>query len=244
MNPAARISVDLAPAPADNPFRVPDLIAKELVRALEDEIIFGDLVPGARLVEEEVVRRYSVSRSPVREALRVLEQDGLVVRELRRGVRVSPVSLSDLDEVYSCRLPLEALAAELAAQNRSEEALAAIQAALESMRAAFDNKDLKGFFVRNVGLSEAIYQAAGSKTLRRLLGTIGKQALRYRYLAYQHAPELMQASVEANSEIVHAIARRRPRHARTLTEDVIQRSWERVRGIIASLTGSANEVGT
>jgi len=219
-------------------FHVPNIIAKELVRALEDEIIFGELPPGVRIVEEELVARFKVSRSPVREALRVLEQDGLVTRELRRGVRVSGVSLADLDEVYSCRIPLEGLAAELAARNRSEDSLTAIRAEFANMRKAFNAGTLKDFFRCNVDLSEAIYHAGGSRTLKRLLGTISSQALRYRYMAYRHAPEMKQVSVEANNEIIKAIAHQRPRDARRLTDAVIQRSWKRVRDIVAQL---ANE---
>jgi DNA-binding GntR family transcriptional regulator len=222
-------------------FHVPTIIAKELVRALEDEIIFGELAPGVRIVEEELVARFKVSRSPVRESLRVLEQDGLVTRELRRGVRVSGVSLVDLDEVYSCRIPLEGLAAELAAKNRSEASLAAIRAAFANMRKAFTADTLKDFFRSNVSLSEAIYQAGGSRTLKRLLGTISSQALRYRYMAYRHAPEMKQVSVEANSEIIKAIALQRPRDARRLTDEVIQRSWKRVRDIVAQLAEEARE---
>jgi DNA-binding GntR family transcriptional regulator len=222
-------------------FRVPDLIANELVRVLEDEIVFGDVAAGSRLVEENVVRRCEVSRSPVREAFRILEQEGLVVRELRRGVRVSTVSVADLDEVYACRLPLEALAAELTAQNRTADGLKAIAAELDGLRAAYDRGDLRGFFRQNVRLSEQIYLAAGSATLKRLLGNIGKQALRYRYIAYRDAPELMGVSIEANSEILDAIARKRWRHARLLTEDVIQRSWTRVREIIAAMHASGTD---
>ena len=80
-------------------FRVPAVIATELARHLEDQIVYGDLAPGARLIEEDLVRKHDVSRSPVRESFRLLEQDGLVTRESRRGVHVSPISRADLDEV-------------------------------------------------------------------------------------------------------------------------------------------------
>src|SRR5262249_46166568 len=152
---------------------------------------------------------------------------------LRRGVRVNAISLADLDDVYRCRVPLEGLAADLSAQNRTAEDLVGIGAELDNLRAFHARGDLRGFFRQNVSLSERIYASARSATLQRLLCNIGKQALRYRYLAYRHAPDLMRVSVEANGEILEAIARQRPRHARTLTEDVIQRSWSRVREIIA-----------
>ena len=75
-------------------FRVPDIIAKDLARHIEEQIIFGELAPNTRLVEEEIVQRYNVSRSPVREVLRTLEQEGLAIRESRRGVWVGTYAAS------------------------------------------------------------------------------------------------------------------------------------------------------
>lgn len=220
-------------------FQAPEVIAKELARYLEEQIIFGTLPPRTRLVEEDIVRQYKVSRSPVREALRMLEQEGLATRESRRGVRVSPVSVTDLDEVYACRLVLEGLAAETAAKNQTEEAVAAINARLKDLDDALQRQDMPAFFRQNVRLSQAIYAASGSATLKRLLSSIGKQALRYRYIAYSRAPEMMQVSVTANRDIAEAIAQGRTRHARVLTEDIIQRSWQVIRGLIAADDGAS-----
>jgi DNA-binding GntR family transcriptional regulator len=70
----------------------------QLEQALESAIVFGEMVPGTRVIEEEIAERYRVSRSPVREALRRLESDGLLVRDERRGMRITPMSRRDLDE--------------------------------------------------------------------------------------------------------------------------------------------------
>lgn len=214
-------------------FRVPDIIAKDLAHHLEDQIIFGDLPPGTRLVEEEIVQRYAVSRSPVREALRALEQEGLAVRESRRGVWVSPLALEDLEEVYMCRILLEGLAAELAAQNRTEEDLARIRATFATLEQQRETNDMREFFRTNLRLSGTIHSAANNKTLKRLLGSVGKQSLRYRYLAYSQSPEMMSASVEGNRDIITAIERGNARHARLLMEDLIQRSWTVIRRLFA-----------
>ncbi|MCC6203580.1 MAG: GntR family transcriptional regulator [Hyphomicrobiales bacterium] len=210
-------------------FRVPDIIAKDLARHIEDQIIFGDLQPNTRLVEEEIVQRYNVSRSPVREALRALEQEGLAIRESRRGVWVSPLALEDLEEVYTCRIVLEGLATELAAQNHSERDLEAIKSTFATLETTRNANDMREFFRTNLALSGRIHSAANNKTLKRLLGSVGKQSLRYRYLAYSHAPEMMSASVEGNREIIAAIEKRNARHARILMEDLIQRSWTVIR---------------
>lgn len=221
-------------------FRVPDIIAKDLARHIEDQIIFGELAPNTRLVEEEIVQRYNVSRSPVREALRALEQEGLAVRELRRGVWVSSLGLEDLQEVYNCRIVMEGLATELAAQHRSEDDIGAIEAAYTALAKTKDSDDMKQFFRANLVLSNSIHSAAHNKTLKRLLGSIGKQSLRYRYLAYSHAPEMMTASVEGNREIIAAIEKKNARHARILMEDLIQRSWTVIRQLFTDQEKGGN----
>ena len=214
-------------------FRIPDVLAKELARSLHDQILYGDIAPGTRLIEEDIVRRYNVSRSPVREAFRLLEQDGLLVRDRRRGVRVGALSLTDLDEIYACRIPLEGLAAEEAARHRTDAHLPALEAAMTRLQETFGDGNVRAYFEQNVRLSDQILLASGNATLHRLIGTIGKQALRYRFLAYTRTPNMMQLSVEANREIIDAIVHQRGRTARVLTEELIQHSWRGIRTTFA-----------
>ncbi|MEZ5775221.1 MAG: GntR family transcriptional regulator [Hyphomicrobiaceae bacterium] len=238
---AARKSLS-APVEAEgNPFRIPDVIAKELTRHLEDQIIFGELAPGARLLEEEIVQRFSVSRSPVREALHSLEREGLAVRRSRRGVWVSEIGLDDLDEVYTCRIVLEGLATELAAENRRTEDIAEIRAVLAHMTAIHKTADTREFFRANLRLSVAIHSAAHNDTLKRLLATIGKQAHRYRYLAYSRAREMMVASIEGHREVLGAIEAGKGRMARQCMEAMIERSWTAIRGHLAEEAKAAGE---
>jgi GntR family transcriptional regulator, rspAB operon transcriptional repressor len=203
-----------------------------LAEALESAIVFGELPPGGRIIEEEVAARYDVSRSPVRDALRRLEADGLVVRTDHRGARVTPISRPDLDDVYLCRIELEGLAAQQAAkrwQSPSEDVFAQ---GLAAMRAAFKANDVRKYFIANVAFTDAVHRASGNATLQRLLKSIGKQALRYRYLAYRSAPKLMRMSVEGNREIVDLILARRGAQARRITGQLIERSWRAIRDTI------------
>lgn len=80
------------------------------VRRLRSEILSGTLVPGERLVEEHLTRRFGISRAPLREALRLLGQQGLVEHLPRRGVRVAELSARDVDELFSLREVLERFA--------------------------------------------------------------------------------------------------------------------------------------
>lgn len=217
---------------AITPLRLPDVLGQELVRALEEEIVSGRLPPEMRLVEEEVAQRYGISRSPVREALRRLEQDGLVLREARRGFRVAPISRADLDEVYSCRVALEGLAAEQAAQSRAEAHIAALRAAFGAMDRAHEAGDVTAYFRSNLAFTDATHDAAGNATLRRLLAGIGKQAQRYRFLAYAAVPALIDQSLIGCRYILAAIVKRDAARAREITEELIRRSWKTVGPVV------------
>jgi len=207
---------------------MPELLAE----ALESAIVFGEMASGARIIEEEIAERYEVSRSPVRDALRRLEADGLVVRIDHRGARVTSVSRTDLDEVYLCRIELESLAAEQASKHWRPPADESFARQLKAMRAALDANDIRTYFVANVAFTDAVHRASGNATLERLLKSIGKQALRYRYLAYCSAPTLMDMSIEGNREILDLILARKGAKARRITGELIKRSWQTIREII------------
>ena len=111
---------------------VVDLVAGEL-RAL---ILRGELRPGERLIEERLTERFGISRPPLREALRLLEHEGLVQRQPRRGAIVTPLSAGDVREIYSLRWALERLALELAVPIDDPRRLAPLREALAAMRVA------------------------------------------------------------------------------------------------------------
>jgi GntR family transcriptional regulator, rspAB operon transcriptional repressor len=215
----------------DPPLRtrvMPQLLAE----ALESAIVFGELAPGGRIIEEEIAARYDVSRSPVRDALRRLETDGLVVRMDHRGARVSPISRLDLDEVYLCRIELEGLAAQQAAKRWQAPADRGFSDQLTAMRRAFNANNVKGYFLANVAFTDAVHRASGNATLQRLLKSISKQALRYRYLAYRTEPKLMRMSIEGNRDIAELILARKGARARRITAQLIEDSWRAIRNVI------------
>lgn len=204
----------------------------QLVQALESAIVFGELQAGTHVVEEEVAERYRVSRSPVREALRRLERDGMLVRDERRGVRVAPISRRDLDEIYMCRIPLEGLAAAQAAAMHHSEVIPRLNLCLTDLERCFNSGDIKGYFIANVAFTDLVHSAAANATLAGLLEGIGKRALRYRYFAYSTAPDLVSASVEGSREIVDMISDRNQSGAKRVTEKLIERSWKTIRNLI------------
>lgn len=205
------------------------LAPKRLADALRSEIIFLELEPDSRIVEEDIAERFGISRSPVREALRLLEVDGLLVREERRGARVSSISRRDLDQVYLCRIPLEGLAASEAAKQWTVSSMARLMDGIKELERAFATKEIRTYFEANVAFSDDVYAATDNVTLRRLLMGIGKQSLRYRYLAYSKFPDLISSSVEGNRELLDFISRRDSAGAQRLTERLIEQSWMTIR---------------
>lgn len=218
--------------------RLSRVIPEELAEILQGEIIHGRLTPETRLTEEEIALRYGVSRSPVREALRILEAEGLVVRAARRGIWVSPLSLGDLDEIYACRISLEGLAAEQAARSADLRLKERLLQLLPAMRAAADRQDVEGFFDRDVEGSEIIYRLAANTTLNRLLRGLNKQALRYRYFAYSKRESTVSLSMEGTDRILKAIASGQAAEARQMTEKLIEGIWREMRPVLQESFGS------
>jgi DNA-binding GntR family transcriptional regulator len=212
-------------------------IPEALAEQLEEEIIAGRLKSEERLTEEMVAERYGVSRSPVREALRLLERDGLVIREARRGIWVAPMSQKDFDEVYTCRIPLEGLVARQAAESTNEafkQELRSVQRDLEETQAS---GNVGNFFTADVRGSFMIYQLADNRTLRRLLQGLEKQALRYRFHAYEQNPDMIKLSLDDTTRIFDAIIACDGAAAQSVTENLISKIWQNMRDEVGRFFG-------
>jgi DNA-binding GntR family transcriptional regulator len=201
--------------------KLPNVLGFELVSAIEQQIIYLDLEPGAHLIEQEVCNAFGVSRSPVREAFRQLEAGGLVVRYQRRGVRVTPMTETDFNNIQECRAPLEAIAAAEAAQNAASDDIAEMQLSIDMMRKAQLENNVRNFFGHNIHFFEVMHRAAKNDVLLRILSVIEKQASRYRYLAHIKNNAMMPFVFKGDSEIFQAISSRKPGLARSATLSVM-----------------------
>jgi DNA-binding GntR family transcriptional regulator len=151
-------------------------------RILRLEIGGLDLAPGERLRLEEVAGRLDVSLTPVRHALRRLESEGLVVSLPRRGSRVAPLSLEELEEIQALRLGLETFLARAGAERCTDSALSEMEAARDEMERAFRAGDLDAYLGSFWSLRDACYACAGRP---RLLRALEDQRIRVeRYILY------------------------------------------------------------
>lgn len=136
---------------------------------LRTSIVSGDLAPGQRIVEADLAKQLEVSKSPVREAILQLKQDGLVIDAPKgRGVVVAPLKANDVREIYAIREALEALAVRTIAANPTPERLAPLQAILTRMSEALATGNHQQQFELDVEFHGALCTAAGNRRLHDL----------------------------------------------------------------------------
>ncbi len=176
-------------------------LAEYIVEDLEQKVISGVLAPGQRIIEEGLCSVYGVSRSPVREALRILENQGFVVREPRRGISVATITPAEAEHIYRIRACLEGLATELAVRNKTPELLGKLKGLHEQMLRAAEKKNIKVYQSLNQQFHELIVNASGSPRLIHLIRSFDKQTMRYR-LAVTHAPGWMVKSAQLHAAII------------------------------------------
>lgn len=215
-------------------FAQPQSLGMEIMLRLEAEIILLRREPGSRIGEEEVSARYGVSRSPVREALRALESAGLVERSPRRGGIVAPLSLENLDAICACRVPLEGLASASVAAAADAQTLRALQEALARMETAHQCHDAEAAFWANAAITDILHDRCGNPVLRRLLDSVNKQALRYRYYVYRESENFVAAALADNVELLEAIRHADADAARAVTERLVRKSWDLTRAHLAA----------
>ena len=165
---------------------------------LRQAILKGELKPGERLLEIALAERLGVSRTPVREAMRKLEQEGLVVMIPRRGAQVASITEKDLNDVLEVRIALENVAIEKACKLITEEELGRLWVAAKE----FEKTKAEGNLVRlaeaDVAFHEIIYQASDNKRLNQVLNNLREQMYRYRveYLKEEQTRNLLVSEHE------------------------------------------------
>jgi DNA-binding GntR family transcriptional regulator len=146
--------------------QVPHKSLREAARsAIRQAILRGDLKPGQRLVESDIAEQMGISRAPVREALRQLETEGLVVSEPHRGAFVAELSAADMWEIYTLRAAIERLAVRIVTEKASAETLAQLQQAVAKMDQAAREGDLVRLAALDMSFHEMLCRTSGHSRL-------------------------------------------------------------------------------
>ena len=178
-----------------------------LVANIRELIIEGDLEPGAKVPERVLCERYSVSRTPLREALKTLASEGLLELLPHRGAWVARLTAEDVDQMFPIMGALEALSGELACQNLTEEQFAEIQALHYQMVLHYTRRQLKLYFQVNQEIHEKILSASANPLLLQMYQTLAGRIRRARYVANMSDERWTQA-VKEHEEILNALSKR------------------------------------
>jgi DNA-binding GntR family transcriptional regulator len=150
--------------------------AEAVYRETRWRILTGALPPGTPVNQAELAAEFQMSPTPVREALRRLESEGLVVFVAHTMVTVSPLDLKELDDLYAIRVDLDSLAGRLAATNRTKQDMAKLTDLLDPL----STTEPRDRFERNRAFHRGVYAASGNQQLTRLLDQLWDRTERYR----------------------------------------------------------------
>ena len=152
---------------------------------LRQAILTGELKPGERLMEIHLADQLGVSRTPIREAIRKLELEGLVTMIPRRGAEVAQITEKSMNDVLEVRRAVDALCVELACERITKEELQrlseACDAFAEEAKKSEKEKDVKILAQKDVALHDIIVQATGNQRLIQLVNNLSEQMYRYRF---------------------------------------------------------------
>jgi DNA-binding GntR family transcriptional regulator len=206
------------------PWNGPDVVplrqksTDRVYSALRQKVIDSELSPGSQILEQELAMMLGVSRTPLREALVRLENEGLLEIIPRHGVRIIPMSVADMKEIYQVLVSLEsAAAAALASQPPSDAALDVLDTIYDRMDALLKAGDITGWALEDERFHLKIVELAGNRRLREIVSNCWDQAHRARMftLRLQTHPQPAQ-SMKEHRQIITALRKRDAARAESL----------------------------
>lgn len=180
-----------------------DVVFNTLRRA----ILTGQLKPGERLMEVHLAGKLGVSRTPIREAIRKLELEGLVTMIPRRGAEVAQITEKSLNDVLEVRRALDMLSSELACERISEEETGMLKQASLNFEQAVESGDATEIAAADVAFHDIIVKAAGNLRLLQLVNNLSEQMYRYRFVYIKEENERQNLIAEHKEILAGIIAR-------------------------------------
>ena len=194
---------------------------------LREAILRGELKPGERLMEIQLANKLGVSRTPIREAIRKLELEGLVLMIPRKGAEVAQITEKSLRDVLEVRRALENLAVQLACLRMSPQTLADLKAAARAFEEILGGEDVTAVAEADVAFHDVIYMATDNQRLISLLNNLREQMYRYR-VEYLKKKECHKQLLWEHQEIIRAIEAGEIDVATKITEHHIDNQVEAV----------------
>lgn len=179
---------------------------------LRQAILRGEMKPGERLMEIQLANKLGVSRTPIREALRKLELEGLVNMVPRKGAEVADITEKSLRDVLEVRKALEELSVQLACEKITEEEIEELKRVAERFKDTLDDQDVTKIAEADVAFHDVIYTATDNQKLILLLNNLREQMYRYR-VEYLKKEEAYPQLIAEHEELIDNISKRNKEEA-------------------------------
>ncbi|HXP96690.1 MAG TPA: GntR family transcriptional regulator [Telmatospirillum sp.] len=204
-----------------------DLLSQQIALRLRTMIATDALKPGERLRERTLAERLDVSRTPFREALKILESDGLVTLLPNRGAVVTVLSARDVQEKLDVLSVIEGFAGHQACLNASEQEIAEIRAQHHEMLAAYERRDRQTYFNINQAIHAAIVAAAHNRTLENVFRQINRQLFRYRYQGSVNT-DIWHTAIDEHDRIIQMLSARDGENLSDLLRAHVSSTWRKI----------------
>ena len=198
---------------------------------LRQAILKGEFQPGERLMEIQLAQRLGVSRTPIREAIRKLELEGLVIMIPRKGAEVAKITEKNMRDVLEVRLALEKLAMELACQRITEEEIKQLEVSNQQFYQTTVSKDLLTMAQADERFHDVIYNATKNKRLIQMLNNLREQMYRYR-IEYIKDIETHEEIVKEHEDILQALREKNLEAASAMIQNHIENQTAAISGFI------------
>jgi DNA-binding GntR family transcriptional regulator len=208
----------------------------EVAARLRERIFSGGLLPGSFLDESALAEQMNISRTPLREALKVLTAEGLVRHEPRRGCFVNQVTEQDLDDIFPVLTMLEGRCAFEAAQHASDADLQALEALHERLARHARARRITDYYAANYAIHEAIITLAGNRWLAQVIGDLRK-IVKLARLQQLHAPGRLEESLAEHQAVFAALKARDAAAADAAMRVHLERQREALRALARNRLG-------
>lgn len=209
-------------------------LAQRAAEHLRQKIVAGELSPGQRVSERELGEQIGgLSRTPAREAFKILAGEGLLTIVPNRGAIVTAMSLKEVEDTLAILVGLEGMAAEPAARNITDVELAEIEALHTQMRAAHAAEQLMDYFDLNQNIHQRIVDAAGNQVLSRVYATECSRIRRYRYAGNRRHERWDKAIIE-HDQILFFLKERQGALLREMLRAHCYNGWEVTRALVSN----------
>lgn len=200
-------------------------------QTLRAAILKGDLKPGERLMELQLASKLGVSRTPIREAIRMLEQEGLAITIPRKGAEVARMTEKDMEDVLQIRCALEELAICLSCQNITENEMQQLRVAMEEFREKTRTGDIPQIASADVNFHDVLYMSSDNPKLLAMLNNLREQMYRYR-VEYLKDSSVYPQLIEEHYQLYEAVRSGDAQKAAAYTRQHLENQTEGVKKII------------